>query len=53
MRITLPTQDLLDLSCPPMEAPEIKPNTVFHVGISGGKDSTAVLLWMIHDGKSR
>lgn len=32
-----------------MEAPEIKPNTVFHIGISGGKDSTAVLLWMIHE----
>jgi len=32
-----------------MEAPEIKPNTIFHIGISGGKDSTAALLWMIHE----
>lgn len=32
-----------------MAAPEIKTNTVFHIGISGGKDSTAVLLWMLHE----
>lgn len=32
-----------------MEAPEIKPNTILHVGISGGKDSTAVLLWMLYE----
>lgn len=24
-----------------------KPNTIYHVGVSGGKDSTAVLLWML------
>lgn len=24
-------------------------STVYHVGISGGKDSTAVLLWMVHE----
>lgn len=24
-------------------------NKIFHVGISGGKDSTALLLWMVHE----
>jgi len=28
---------------------ELPENTCFHVGISGGKDSTAVLLWMVHE----
>lgn len=32
-----------------MAAPQIKANMVFHVGISGGKDSTAALLWMLHE----
>lgn len=26
-----------------------KPNTIYHVGISGGKDSDAALLWMINE----
>lgn len=25
-----------------------KPNTIYHVGVSGGKDSAAVLLWVLH-----
>ncbi len=28
--------------------PELPPNTIYHVGVSGGKDSGAVLLWMVH-----
>lgn len=38
---------LFDL--PAMEKPVIKENTIFHIGVSGGKDSTAVLLWMIYE----
>ena len=29
--------------------PVLPEETVYHVGVSGGKDSTAVLLWMIHE----
>lgn len=29
--------------------PELEEDCLFHVGVSGGKDSTAVLLWMIHE----
>lgn len=29
--------------------PELPEDTVYHIGVSGGKDSTAVLLWMIHE----
>lgn len=29
--------------------PTLPENTIYHVGVSGGKDSTAVLLWMIHE----
>lgn len=43
------TQPSLELDMTPMPAPEIRPNTIFHVGVSGGKDSTAVLLWMLHE----
>lgn len=32
-----------------VEPPEIKPNTRYHVGVSGGKDSAAALLWMINE----
>ena len=28
--------------------PELPEDTIYHIGVSGGKDSTAVLLWMIH-----
>lgn len=28
---------------------ELPDDTIFHVGISGGKDSTAVLLWMVYE----
>lgn len=28
--------------------PELPENTIYHVGVSGGKDSGAVLLWMVH-----
>ena len=31
------------------KAPALPDNTIYHVGVSGGKDSTAVLLWMIHE----
>lgn len=29
--------------------PELPDDTVYHVGVSGGKDSTAVLLWLVHE----
>lgn len=29
--------------------PEIPDNAIFHVGVSGGKDSVAALLWMVHE----
>ena len=29
--------------------PELPDNTIFHVGISGGKDSGAVLLWLVYE----
>jgi 3'-phosphoadenosine 5'-phosphosulfate sulfotransferase (PAPS reductase)/FAD synthetase len=29
--------------------PQSSPLPIFHIGISGGKDSTAVLLWMVHE----
>ena len=29
--------------------PEIPDTAIYHVGVSGGKDSTAVLLWMVHE----
>lgn len=29
--------------------PELPENTVYHVGISGGKDSGAVLLWLVYE----
>lgn len=28
--------------------PAITDETFFHVGVSGGKDSAAALLWMVH-----
>lgn len=39
----------LQMDLAPMPAPPIRPNTIFHVGISGGKDSVGALLWMIHE----
>ena len=32
-----------------MERPEFTDKTLFHVGISGGKDSAAALLWILHE----
>jgi 3'-phosphoadenosine 5'-phosphosulfate sulfotransferase (PAPS reductase)/FAD synthetase len=29
--------------------PDIPANAIYHVGVSGGKDSGAVLLWMVHE----
>ena len=29
--------------------PKFKENTVFHVGVSGGKDSAAALIWMVRE----
>lgn len=29
--------------------PELPDDTIYHIGVSGGKDSTAVLLWMVHE----
>lgn len=29
--------------------PELPDNTIYHVGISGGKDSGAVLLWLVYE----
>ena len=31
------------------ERPQFTNKTLFHVGVSGGKDSAAALLWMIHE----
>ena len=33
----------------PMARPIFKQNTIFHVGVSGGKDSVAALLWMVRE----
>lgn len=46
MKVT--TESLL-LDLPPMSPPEIRDNTIYHVGVSGGKDSSAVLLWMVRE----
>lgn len=29
--------------------PDLPEETIYHIGVSGGKDSTAALLWMIHE----
>ena len=29
--------------------PNLPDETIYHVGVSGGKDSTAVLLWLVHE----
>ena len=29
--------------------PDIPSDAIYHVGVSGGKDSGAVLLWMVHE----
>lgn len=42
-------QALLDMEIPPVEAPPITEETLYHVGVSGGKDSAAVLLWMVRE----
>jgi 3'-phosphoadenosine 5'-phosphosulfate sulfotransferase (PAPS reductase)/FAD synthetase len=34
---------------PDLFEPEPKDDTLYHVGVSGGKDSAAVLLWMVHE----
>lgn len=43
------TTEDLDLDFPPMTAPEITDKTIYQVGVSGGKDSAAVLLWMVRE----
>lgn len=30
-------------------APDLPDDTIYQIGVSGGKDSTAVLLWMVHE----
>lgn len=30
-------------------APELADNTIFHVGVSGGKDSAAALIWLVNE----
>lgn len=32
-----------------MQPPTITDKTIFHVGVSGGKDSAAALLWLVHE----
>ena len=39
--------ELYDL--PPMEPPKIHDKTLFQVGVSGGKDSSAALLWLVRE----
>ncbi len=29
--------------------PELPENTIYHIGVSGGKDSAAALLWMVYE----
>lgn len=38
-----------DLISAPLEPPKIDESTFFHVGVSGGKDSAAALLWMRYE----
>lgn len=44
-------QTTLDITVPQMTRPEWwnEPDVVYSIGVSGGKDSTAVLLWMLHN----
>ena len=37
------------MSLPDFFKPDIPPNAIYHVGISGGKDSGAVLLWLVRE----
>ena len=46
--LTVTTEGLFD-DLPPMEPPKITERTVWHVGVSGGKDSAAALLWMVRE----
>lgn len=39
----------LPLEFSPIERPIIRENTIFHVGISGGKDSVGALIWLVHE----
>lgn len=43
------SQTEIDLGIKAMEPPKITDKTIFHVGVSGGKDSAAALLWMVHE----
>lgn len=45
---TVTTENLFP-DLPPMEAPKITERTIWHVGVSGGKDSAAALLWMVRE----
>ena len=45
---TVTTEDLFG-NLPPMQPPKIHDKTIWHVGVSGGKDSAAVLLWMVKE----
>jgi len=42
-------QSLMDLPVAPMEPPTITDSTIYHVGVSGGKDSAAALLWLVRE----
>ncbi len=46
--ITVTTEDML-IDLPPMEPPKITGKTIWHVGVSGGKDSSAALIWMVRE----
>jgi len=48
MSTKVTTEDL-GFDFPPMAAPVITRDTIFQVGVSGGKDSSAALLWMVRE----
>lgn len=42
-------QDTLSLELEAVAPPKVGPETLYHVGVSGGKDSSGVLLWMVRE----
>lgn len=47
--LTAEAADIPGFAMPPMKAPQLTENTVYHVGVSGGKDSAAALLWLVYE----
>lgn len=47
--INLTIQDDLAFSYAKIDPPQVTENTIYHVGVSGGKDSGAALIWLVRE----